>query len=99
MLRAVGVLLLIGLAVLAALLFAPAVAVGFGAGAVLGVAAFVVSTRARLLADAALDAVLDAQRAEVVVLLQRARIPARGRVPGLGGRVARALAILREQQN
>ncbi|HEU0206581.1 MAG TPA: hypothetical protein VFQ74_07815 [Pseudolysinimonas sp.] len=97
-LRAVGVLVLAGFAVLAALLFSPAVAVGFGAGAVLGVAAFIVSLRARVIANAALDAVLDTQRAEVVVLLERARIPARGRVPGLGNRVARALAILREQQ-
>lgn len=97
-LRAVGVLVLGGLTVLAALLFSPAVAIGFGAGAVLGAAAFVVSLRARVVANAALDAVLDTQRAEVAVLLERARIPARGRVPGLGNRVARALAILREQQ-
>ena len=97
-LRAVGVLVLAGLTVLAALLFTPAVAIGFGAGAVLGAAAFVVSLRARVVANAALDAVLDTQRAEVAVLLERARIPARGRVPGLGNRVARALAILREQQ-
>jgi len=97
-LRAVGVLVLAGLTVLAALLFTPVVAIGFGAGAVLGAAAFVVSLRARVVANAALDAVLDTQRAEVAVLLERARIPARGRVPGLGNRVARALAILREQQ-
>jgi hypothetical protein len=97
-LRAVGVVVLAGLTVLAALLFSPAVAVGFGAGAVLGIAAFVVSLRARVIADAALDAVLDTQRAEVAVLLERARIPARAKVPGLGNRVARALAILREQQ-
>ena len=98
-LRAVGVVVLIGLTVLAALVFSPPVAVAFGAGAVVAIAAFGVSLRARMLADAALDAVLDAQRAEVVVLLERARIPARGRIPGLGNRVARALAILREQQN
>jgi len=97
-LRAVGVLVLAGLAVLAALGFSTAVAVGFGAGAVVGAAAFVVSLRSRVVANAALDAVLDSQRAEVAVLLERARIPARGRVPGLGNRVARALAILREQQ-
>ena len=97
-LRAVGVLVLAGLAVLAALLFSTPVAFLFGAGAVLGIAAFVVSLRARVVANAALDAVLDSQRAEVAVLLERARIPARGRVPGLGNRVARALAILREQQ-
>lgn len=98
-LRAVGVLVLAGLTVLAAFLFSPAVAFGFGAGAVLGVTAFVVSLRARVIANAALDAVLDSQRAEVAVLLERARIPGRGRVPGLGNRVARALAILREQQS
>jgi len=97
-LRAVGVAVLAGLTVLAALLFSPGVAIGFGAGAALGAAAFVVSLRARVVANAALDAVLDTQRAEVAVLLERARIPARGKVPGLGNRVARALAILREQQ-
>lgn len=97
-LRGVGVLVLAGLTLLAAFVFSPPVAVGFGSGAVIGIAAFVVSLRARVAANAALDAVLDAQRAEVVVLLERARIPARGRVPGLGNRVARALAILREQQ-
>jgi len=97
-LRAVGVLVLAGLTVLAALLFSMPVALAFGAGAVVGAAAFVVSLRARVIANAALDAVLDTQRAEVAVLLERARIPARGRVPGLGNRVARALAILREQQ-
>jgi len=97
-LRAVGVVVLAALTVLAALLFPPVVAIGFGAGAVVGAAAFVVSLRARVIANAALDAVLDTQRAEVAVLLERARIPARGRVPGLGNRVARALAILREQQ-
>jgi hypothetical protein len=97
-LRAVGVLVLAGLTVLAALLFSTPVAFLFGAGAVVGIAAFVVALRARVVANAALDAVLDAQHAEVAVLLERARIPARGRVPGLGTRVARALAILREQQ-
>ena len=97
-LRGVGVLVLAGLAVLAALLFSTAVAVAFGAGAVLGAAAFVVSLRARVIANSALDAVLDTQRAEVTVLLERARIPGRQRIPGLGNRVARALAILREQQ-
>ena len=98
-LRAVGVLVLVGLTVLAAFLFPLPVTFGFGIGAVVGIAAFVVSLRARVVANAALDAVLDAQRAEVAVLLERARIPARGRVPGLGTRVARALAILREQQS
>lgn len=97
-LRAAGVVVLLGLAVLAALLFPTGVAVGFGAAALTGVAAFIVTIRARAIAHAAYQAVLDTQRAEVVALLERARIPARGRVPGLGNRVARALAILREQQ-
>jgi hypothetical protein len=97
-LRAVGVLVLIGLTVLAAFQFTNPVAIGFGVGAAVGMAAFVVSLRSRVLANAALDVVLDAQRAEVAALLERARIPARGRIPGLGNRVARALAILRDQQ-
>lgn len=97
-LRAVGVAVLVGLAVLAALVFSLGVALGFGAAAVLGAAAFVVTIRARQIAHAAYQSVLETQRAEVAALLERARIPARGRVPGLGNRVARALAILREQQ-
>lgn len=39
-----------------------------------------------------------AQRSEVVRLLEDARLPQRQRVPGLGDRVSRALAILREKQ-
>jgi hypothetical protein len=97
-LRAVGVAVLVALAVLAALTFPFGVAFGFGAAAVIGAAAFVVTIRARAIAHAAYQAVLESQRAEVAALLERARIPARGRVPGLGNRVARALAILREQQ-
>lgn len=97
-LRAVGVVALIGLAVLAAFVFAVPASLGFGVGALLGAVAFVVIVRARAVAHAAYQAVLDAQRADVVALLERARIPARGRVPGLGNRVARALTILREQQ-
>jgi hypothetical protein len=42
--------------------------------------------------------VLEAQRVEVVAMLERARIPQRGSVPGLRDRVTRALAILREKQ-
>ncbi|MDP9027289.1 MAG: hypothetical protein M3N46_06995 [Actinomycetota bacterium] len=97
-LRAVGVAVLISLAVLAALTFPIGVGLGFGAAALVGAAAFVVTIRERAIARAAYQAVLDSQRSEVAVLLERARIPARGRVPGLGNRVARALAILREQQ-
>ncbi|MFC5501296.1 hypothetical protein ACFPJ4_03465 [Lysinimonas soli] len=97
-LRAFGVAILLALVVLAAYLFPVGVTLGFVAAALLGVAAFVVALRSHAVAAAALDAVLEAQRAEVMALLERARIPARGRVPGLGNRVARALAILREQQ-
>ena len=97
-LRAFGVVAMLGLAVLAAVIFPLAVGIAFGVAALIGIAAFVVAVRARVMATAALDAALEAQRAEVMALLERARIPARGRVPGLGNRVARALAILREQQ-
>ncbi len=66
--------------------------------ALLSIAAFVVTVRAGAVRLTALDAVLDVQRAEVVALLERARIPQRGSVPGLRDRVTRALKILREQQ-
>lgn len=72
--------------------------VGAALAALLSVAAFVVAVRAGSVRLTALEAVLDAQRAEVVAPLERARIPSRGPVPGLRDRVARALAILREQQ-
>lgn len=57
-----------------------------------------VALRAALVRRARLEAVLEAQRAEVAALLERARIPQRGSVPGLRDRVSRALAILREKQ-
>lgn len=60
--------------------------------------ALVVALRAAVVRRTRLDDVLELQRAEVVAMLQRARIPERGRVPGLRDRVARALAILREKQ-
>lgn len=66
--------------------------------AALAIAAFVVALRAGAVRARALAAVLDTQRAEVAALLERARIPQRGRTPGLRDRVSRALAILREQQ-
>jgi hypothetical protein len=72
--------------------------VGFSGAALLSVAAFVVAVRAGAVRLTALDEVLDTQRAEVVALLERARIPQRGSVPGLRDRVTRALNILREQQ-
>jgi hypothetical protein len=71
---------------------------GFAAAGLLSVAAFVVAVRAGSIRLTALDAVLDSQRAEVEAMLERARIPQRGQTPGLRDRVAKALAILREQQ-
>lgn len=66
--------------------------------AVLALAVTGVALRADALRRAALARVLAAQRAEVVALLERARIPRRSGTPGLRERVSRALAILREQQ-
>jgi hypothetical protein len=63
------------------------------------IAAFVIAVRSSVVRDAAMAAVLADQRAEVIALLERARIPHRKGVPGLRDRVTRALAILREQQN
>lgn len=102
LLRAIGVLVVVvlsgpvvwaGIAAGDVLLIA-----GFSGAALLSGAAFVVAVRAGAVRLAALHAVLDAQRAEVVALLERARIPQRGSVPGLRDRVARALSILREKQ-
>lgn len=64
----------------------------------ISIAAFVVAVRSSVVRDAAMEAVLADQRAEVIALLERARIPHRKGVPGLRDRVTRALAILREQQ-
>lgn len=66
--------------------------------AALAASAVVLAERADIVRQAALAVVLEAQRAEVVALLERARIPGRRQVPGLRDRVSRALAILREQQ-
>jgi hypothetical protein len=103
LLRAFGVLAVV---VLSALVIVAAAGsgdvrliVGFAAAALLSIVAFVVAVRAGSMRLTALDAVLDQQRAEVDTLLERARIPQRGQVPGLRDRVARALSILREQQN
>lgn len=76
----------------------PGLAIAAIVASVLSVAAFIVAVRASVVRDAAFDAVRQAQRAEVVALLERARIPQRKNVPGLRDRVSRALAILREQQ-
>jgi hypothetical protein len=67
-------------------------------GVAVHIVAFVVALRAARVHARRLDAVLESQRDEVVAMLQRARIPQRGRVPGLRERVSRALTILREQQ-
>ena len=66
--------------------------------AAISIAAFVVAVRASAVRGAAVEAVLAGQRAEVIALLEYARIPQRKGVPGLRDRVTRALAILREQQ-
>jgi hypothetical protein len=96
-LRILGLLLVVAAATLvildAAALLVPTV-VGVG----LHVAALVVALRAGAVHRVRLEAVLDEQRDEVVAMLERARIPQRGSVPGLRDRVSRALAILREQQ-
>lgn len=103
LLRSVGVVLIVALAVVIWLVTplptGLPVVLGFSLGALLGVAAFVVAVRAGAVRTAALEAVLTAQRSEVEALLERARIPQREPVPGLRDRVSRALAILREQQH
>ncbi|QEO09830.1 hypothetical protein [Protaetiibacter larvae] len=101
-LRLVALLVVLGIAVPSAIgAFAeglPGFAVGTIIAGALSVAAFIVAVRASVVRDAAVDAVREAQRAEVVALLERARIPQRRNTPGLRDRVTRALAILREQQ-
>lgn len=68
------------------------------AAVILGATAAALGARAHRIRTRAKDAARDHQRAEVVTLLERARIPQRQSVPGLRDRVSRALAILREQQ-
>jgi uncharacterized membrane protein YcjF (UPF0283 family) len=101
-LRAIAVIVVLVLCVLGIVTGALAgdlrLIVGFAGAAVLSVVAFVVAVRAGSVRLTALEAVLDQQRAEVDAMLERARIPQRGQVPGLRDRVTRALAILREQQ-
>ncbi|QNO36639.1 hypothetical protein H4J02_09010 [Protaetiibacter sp. SSC-01] len=101
-LRLVALLAVLGLGVAAAIAaFADGIvglAVGAIVAAALSVAAFIVAVRAAVVRQEAIDAVRASQRAEVVALLERARIPQRKNVPGLRDRVSRALAILREQQ-
>lgn len=102
LIRVVGLVVVLGFGVLAAIVgFAdglPGIAIAAIAAAVLSVGAYVVAARAAVVRAQAVDAVRSAQRAEVVALLERARIPQRKNVPGLRDRVSRALAILREQQ-
>jgi hypothetical protein len=102
LLRAIGVLvtvLLAGMVVAAGAITGDLrLIIGFGAAGLISIAAFVVAVRAGSVRLTALDAVLDTQRAEVEAMLERARIPQRGKVPGLRDRVAKALSILREQQ-
>jgi len=101
-LRLVALLAVLGIGVASAIVgFAegvPGLAVGAIIAAALSIAAFIVAVRASVVRDAAFEAVRQAQRAEVVAVLERARIPQRKNVPGLRDRVSRALAILREQQ-
>ncbi|TPW98308.1 hypothetical protein FJ656_33740 [Schumannella luteola] len=101
-LRLAALLAVVGIGVAAAIGgFAeelPGFAVAAIVAAALSIAAFVVAVRAAVVRAAAFEAVRQAQRAEVVALLERARIPQRTSVPGLRDRVSRALAILREQQ-
>jgi membrane associated rhomboid family serine protease len=96
-LRILGLLLVLACAVLA-VREAPALLAGVIVAAAVHVAAFVVALRAAAVRRERVEGVLDTQRDEVVALLERARIPQRGSVPGLRDRVTRALAILREQQ-
>jgi uncharacterized membrane protein YcjF (UPF0283 family) len=102
LLRAIGVLvavILAALVVVAGVVTSdPRLIIGFGIAGLLSIAAFVVAVRAGSVRLTALDRVLDTQRAEVEAMLERARIPQRGQVPGLRDRVAKALTILREQQ-
>jgi uncharacterized membrane protein YqjE len=96
-LRILGVLLVVVAAVLV-VLDAPGLLPAVVAGVALHLIAFVVAVRASAVHRRRLEAVLESQRDEVVAMLERARIPQRGNVPGLRDRVSRALAILREKQ-
>lgn len=101
-LRLVALLAVLGIGVAAAIAAFADGEIGFAVSAIVGaglaIAAFIVAVRASVVRQEAIDAVRAAQRAEVVALLERARIPQRKNVPGLRDRVTRALAILREQQ-
>ena len=96
-LRMLG-LLLVGAAAVLLALEAPGLLVPVIVAGAVHLGALLIAVRAAAVHAGRLDAVLESQRAEVVALLERARIPQRGRVPGLRDRVTRALAILREKQ-
>jgi hypothetical protein len=96
-LRILGVLLIAVAAVLVVGEVPDLLPIAVGA-VVLHVIAFVVALRAAAVHRERVETVLEAQREEVVAMLERARIPQRGNVPGLRDRVTRALAILREKQ-
>lgn len=100
-LRAVGLVFVLSVAGVMVVVLAVAgspLVWAFVAGAAMHLVAFVVAVRAGAIHRRRLEAVLEAQRDEVVAMLERARIPQRGNVPGLRDRVSRALAILREKQ-
>lgn len=96
-LRILGVAL-VALAAVLLVVEAPGLLVVAIVATVVHLVAFGVALRAAAIRRERLEAVLDAQRADVVALLERARIPQRAPVPGLRDRVTRALAILREKQ-
>lgn len=96
-LRILGVVLVVVAGTLVAL-DAPALLVPAIGGVAVHLVAFVVALRASAIHRIRFEAVLDAQRDEVVAMLERARIPQRSYVPGWRDRVTRALAILREKQ-
>ncbi len=101
--RAALVLRIVGLlgvvvAGVVAVLDAPALLVPAVVALAVHVVALVVALRAAAVRRERLEEVLEAQRVEVVAMLERARIPQRTAVPGLRDRVTRALAILREKQ-
>lgn len=96
-LRILGVLLVVAAAALV-VLDAPGMLPVVVAGVAVHLIAFFVAIRAGAVYRRRLEAVLEFQRDEVVAMLERARIPQRGNVPGLRDRVSRALAILREKQ-
>lgn len=76
----------------------PTVPVVLGVVTVVALVAAIVAGVAAVRVGERRWAVAAAQRSEVVRLLEDARLPQRQRVPGLGDRVTRALAILREKQ-